>query len=203
MGLFSSKQDRADEAVENAKLFYERFERSFIHNLSIKDTTIEDRMNNRLFGFYHNRRLFELHSISALFDYYPSILLNDNEYNNLHPLLMPYGMPCPVKYCHLRDRFLSGIEKGELTVEEEKESYDQIRYRKRLVLEKGAFDIIDNCIRELNTILSNAATAIKEAESGFFTRQNRSDLWKEVMVIEYRCKAAIGWFNFLYKQEKR
>lgn len=217
MGLFISKQDIAREAVENANLFYSRFEQCFIDNLSLKDVTIDDRWyiesaNNHPIDLRiskYNGRLLKLHSISDLFNYYPSILLHDQDYEKKNTLfLYKYDMPCPVKYHLIKKSILKefgvlGIEKTKLTSKEEQESYDVIRYTKKLILENGAFDRIENCIRELNVIISKAVTAIKSAESGFLTRQNQSALWTDLMVVEYRCKSAIGWFNFLYKQEKK
>ena len=200
----ASNKDRAIAAVEDASVFYQRFETIFEENIAV----YKHRDNSfGIFRYCGIEKCIPINQTSDLFNFFPSGLLEDDkEYNALFGKLtfsayLKPALPFPLSllssaktlpelfrsYCRV-NLFALGVTDYNTTVAD-------IKQCRRVSIKNSAE--IRTAIQDMFVILKRSAEELKKAEKAFFFPSKDPDLWIKLIVIEYRCKSAIAWLDYL------
>ena len=200
----ASNKDRAIAAVEDASVFYQRFETIFEENIAV----YKHRDNSfGIFGYCGIEKCIPINQTSDLFNFFPSGLLEDDkEYNALFGKLtfsayLKPALPFPLSllssaktlpalfgsYCR--------VNLSQLGVIDYNTTVADIKQCRRVSIKNSAE--IRTAIQDMFVILKRSAEELKKAEKAFFFPYKDHDLWIKLIVIEYRCKSAIAWLDYL------
>lgn len=200
MGLFSNKSDIARSSLNGTVSTYYEFEKVFTANVRLEKKTnsydnIFDSVSNYIKEAkdeYQVADAFIRAGVYNLFTTMPTELLDEMERREFdrHSLglaRMSLKPSCPSPFY-----FMCGV--GILKPNILKEV-------SVLIIKDDTVALITSAIHKLHSSIETTASRIKDAESGFFGEEC-SNLWAQLFAIDFRCKCAVLWFNYLNKQQK-
>lgn len=202
MGLFGpSKFENAMRSVEDAKIFFERFKKVFVDNISIKKENGSNYGFNTVFSMNNSSCFFTDKITDEIFHIFkndPTNKITDDRLRFKYVTQLFDFYPCDIAddgnalFQAATNNFTGGFPAPYLL------KCSIVKSNTQLILKAGGFAKIEQVCNEFYAVLNRSFQIVEEYKSSVFNN-NYEALYRELLPIYYKGKGAITWFNYLNK----